>query len=101
VDIQTFNGGSLTITPEGFDTGIIDTFLPDSGTSEEQTMPAGQITLSKNLIVHAVNFNLARKGVEILVKRGGDFAISDLEGTWVIPLEGIFSVSVNRRREKL
>lgn len=95
VDIETFNGGALTITPEGSVTGIIDTFLPDSGTGEEQTMPAGQMTLNKNFIVHAVNFTLARKGVGILVKRGGDFAISDLEGTWVFPLEGIFSVSVN------
>ncbi len=95
IDIETFNGGALTITPEGSVTGVIDTFLPDSGTSEEQTMPAGQMTLNKNVIVQAVNFTLARKGLGILVKRSGDFAVSDLEGTWVFPLEGIFSVSVN------
>ncbi|MBM4140028.1 MAG: hypothetical protein FJ242_00810 [Nitrospira sp.] len=95
IDVENFTGGTLAITNEGTITGIIDTFLADSDTYEKQIIPDGQMTLKKNVIVHPCNFTLARRGVGILLKKGESFTISDLEGAWVFPFDGIFSFSVN------
>ncbi len=96
VDIEQFKGGTLNITEDGSVTGIIDTFLPDSDTTEKYQMLDGQMTLQKDMIVYAGKFPVANKGVGILVKKDNKFLLSDLEGTWIFPLEGMCSVALTR-----
>ena len=95
VDIQQFTGGKIVVTPKGIITGTMDAFLKDSGTKEKQTIHSGQILFNKDMIVYAASLDLARKGMGILLKEAGRYTPSDLEGTWVFPLEGVFSVSLN------
>jgi hypothetical protein len=95
VDIQQFTGGALLVTPEGNVTGTMDAFLGDSGTKEKQTIHSGQMLFNKDMIVYAASLDLARNGVGILLKEAGTYTSADLEGTWVFPLEGVVSISLN------
>jgi len=95
VDIQTFTGGTVSTTVRGSVTGSIDNFLADSNTTEKHTILGGQMTLSRDVIVYAGNFPISKRGLGILIRKRGSFTGFDLEGTWVFPLEGIFSVSIN------
>jgi hypothetical protein len=95
VNIEALTGGTLTITPEGAATAIIDVFLYDTNNSGKQIIPDGQMTLNKDIIVYAGDFTFDRKGLGILMKMNGSFTTYDLKGTWVFPLDGIFSVSID------
>jgi hypothetical protein len=95
VDIKTFTGGIVSTTVQGAVTGSIDTFLADSNTTEKHTILGGQMTLNRDVIVYAGNFPISNRGLGILIRKRGNFTGFDLEGTWVFPLEGIFSVSIN------
>src|SRR4030042_2166006 len=95
INIETLTGGTLTITPEGAATPIIDTFLYDTNNSGKQIIPYGQMTLNKDIIIYAGDFTFDRKGLGIFMKMNGSFTTHDLKGTWVFPLDGIFSVSID------
>lgn len=95
VDYEKFTGGNLVVTEQGGVTGVIDTFLADCDSTEKHSIISGQMTLDKDVIVFAGNFPIANDGIGILLKKRGSFTASALEGTWVFPLEGIFTVSVN------
>ncbi len=96
VDIQQFTGGALAVTPEGNITGTIDIFLRDTNTKEKQTIHNGQMLFNKDMIVYAASLDLGRRGVGILLKESGTYTHADLEGTWVFPLDGVVSISLNR-----
>lgn len=95
VDSQEFRGGTLNLTEQGAVSGSVDTFLPDSNTFEKYVIYNGQITQDRDTIVYAGDFPVSNKGIGIIMKRGHGFNTSDLKGTWLIPLEGIFTISVN------
>jgi hypothetical protein len=95
IDKQQVSGGFLKITPEGSVTGTIDFFLPDTDTNQTQTVYRGQMAGEENVLVHASDFTVGRKGIGMLVKKNGSFTSSDLEGTWVFPLDGVFTVSLD------
>ena len=95
VNIEALTGGILTITPEGAATAVIDVFLYDTNNSGKQIIPDGQMTLNKDIIVYAGDFTFDRKGLGILMEMNGSFTTYDLKGTWVFPLDGIFSVSID------
>lgn len=92
VDIQRFTGGAFVITPEGIVTGILDAFLSDSNTYEKLLIYNGQMATDKGFIIYAANFDLGRKGIGVLVKEGGNYVNADLQGTWVFPLDGLFTL---------
>jgi hypothetical protein len=95
VDDQKVTGGAFAITPEGIITGAIEVYLPDSNTYEKKNIYSGRMLLNKNIILFAASLTLGRKGTGILVKEEGGYVSSDLNGTWVFPLEGVFAFSVN------
>ncbi len=95
MDIQRLVGGRLNITEQGAVNGSIDTFLPDSGTNEEYMIHSGQMTPGRDIIVYAGDFPMRGRGIGILIRGETNFSASDLEGTWVFPLDGIFSVSID------
>lgn len=95
VDKQKVTGGTLDITPEGSVTGHIDFFMGDTNSNEKQMVHRGQMTGEKNILVHASDFTTSRKGIGMIVRKHGSFTSSDLEGTWVLPIDGIFTVSID------
>lgn len=95
VDREEVTGGTLEITPEGSVTGHIDFFLGDTNSYQKQIVHRGQMTGEKNILVYASDFTISRKGIGMIVKKNGSFTPSDLEGTWVLPIDGIFTVSID------
>lgn len=95
VDDQKITGGAFVITPEGIITGSIEVYLPDSKTYEKKSVYSGRMVFNKNIILFAASLTLGRKGMGILVKEEGGYALSDLNGTWVFPLDGVFTFSMN------
>jgi len=95
VDSKIFTGGAVSITSRGSATGSIESFLDDTNEYLNYTVHDGQMTFNKDVIVYAGDFPVSNKGVGILVKRSGTFTGFDLEGDWVFPLEGVFTVSVD------
>lgn len=95
VDDQKITGGAFVITPEGLIAGAIDVYLPDSKTYEKKSIYSGRMVFNKNIILYAASLTLGRKGLGVLVKEEGGYALSDLNGTWVFPLDGVFAFSMN------
>jgi hypothetical protein len=95
VDDQKITGGAIVITPEGIVTGAIDVYLPDSKTYEKKSIYDGRMALNKNIILFAASLTLGRKGIGVLIKEEGGYALPDLNGTWFFPLDGIFNFSMS------
>ncbi len=95
VDIQKFTGGIINILSDGFITGDINAFLPDSNTNEKIAIYKGKMSSNKEIIVYSASFNLGRKGIGVLIKKGGEFSQNDLNNIWIFPMEGLFTISVD------
>jgi len=95
VDIQKFTNGKFNISNNGVVTGSIDAFLADSNTYEKLIIYKGNMIGDKDLIIYSASFDLGRKGIGVLLKKKESFFMNDLNGEWILPLDGIFTVSIN------
>jgi hypothetical protein len=94
VDKRKFIKGTIEISDKGFVNGTIYSYLADTDMVEEHVMLDGQMTPDRNMIVYAGTAPITNRGLGILIKESGSFSPSDLEGTWIFPLEkSIFSIS--------
>jgi hypothetical protein len=96
VNIQNITEGSLVIAPDGMVTGTRDLYLKDTDSTGTERLLAGQMSARKDLIACAVDFTFGRRGVGVLVKKSGAFGTPDLEGDWLLPLDGQYSFSVDK-----